>query len=70
VIVCHCEEVHEKTIKHAITAGARDIDDITSACGAGGNCGGCWEALQDLLAHHQRPKSVPRWRRRLVANPA
>lgn len=70
MIVCHCEEVHERAIKHAIAAGARDIDDIASACGAGANCGGCWPELQKLLAHSERTKHVPRWRRHLVAHPA
>ena len=70
MIVCHCNDVHERAIKHAITAGARDIDEITDACAAGGNCQGCWPALEELLAHHERPARVPRWRRHLVASTA
>jgi bacterioferritin-associated ferredoxin len=70
MIVCQCEDVHEKTIRRVISAGARSIDDVTAACGAGGNCGGCWEELQELLAHHERPVRVPRWRRRLIATSA
>ncbi len=69
MIVCHCEEVHEKTIKHAIADGAANIEELTVTCCAGGNCQGCWPALQELLAHKERPARVPRWRRH-VALPA
>ncbi len=70
MIVCQCEEVHDRTIRHAIASGARSVDQITARCGAGGNCGGCREALEELLAHHERAPRVPRWRRHLVAQPA
>jgi bacterioferritin-associated ferredoxin len=69
VIVCHCEQVSDRTISHAIAAGARTVDDVTDACRAGGNCGGCTEAIEQLLLEIDRSASrgrVPRWRRHLV----
>jgi bacterioferritin-associated ferredoxin len=41
--------VNDRTIRATIAAGARTIEDITAACGAGGRCGGCWPVLRELL---------------------
>jgi bacterioferritin-associated ferredoxin len=71
MIVCHCEQVPDRAIKHAISDGARTIDDLAAACGAGRNCFGCHEELQALLAKmERRAERVPRWRRHLVSRPA
>ncbi len=67
MILCHCERVSDRTVRHAIADGARSIDDITAQCSAGGNCGGCTDALEALLQNAERAASrVPRWRRHLV----
>jgi bacterioferritin-associated ferredoxin len=67
VIVCHCERVSDRAIRHAIADGAGTIDEITARCGAGGNCGGCVDALESLLLNAERAANrVPRWRRHLV----
>lgn len=71
MIVCHCEEVTQRTIKHAIAAGAATPAQVAATCGAGRNCGGCLEEIEALLSRVEpAPRHVPRWRRHLTANPA
>ena len=47
--VCHCRAVNDRTILAAAADGALTVDDLTRACGAGGDCGGCHAFLQELL---------------------
>lgn len=47
--VCHCEVVSDHSIREAISAGARGIEDVTAFCGAGGACAGCHPAIDDLI---------------------
>jgi bacterioferritin-associated ferredoxin len=49
VYVCHCEVVSDHSIRTAISAGARDVDDVAALCGAGGNCAGCHPTIEELL---------------------
>lgn len=48
--VCHCEVVSDHSIRAAISAGARAVEDVTALCGAGGACAGCHPAIDDLIA--------------------
>jgi bacterioferritin-associated ferredoxin len=50
VYVCHCRVVSDHSIRTAISAGARDVADVTALCGAGGACGGCHPTIEELLA--------------------
>lgn len=49
MFVCLCRAVTDRQVTDAVAAGARDIADVTQACGAGSRCRGCWPALQALL---------------------
>lgn len=49
VIVCHCFGVSDRRIHAEAGLGAADLDDITSRCGAGGDCGGCADLIEDIL---------------------
>jgi bacterioferritin-associated ferredoxin len=49
-LICHCENVSDRSIGLAIHAGADSIDAITDACNAGGRCGGCHATLDTMLA--------------------
>ncbi len=53
--VCLCEGVTDRTVHKAIARGARTVDEIAVACGAGSGCGGCWHELQELL-HESLPR--------------
>ena len=46
---CLCEGVSERKVRAVIARGARTIEDIAQACGAGSRCGGCWPVLDELL---------------------
>jgi bacterioferritin-associated ferredoxin len=51
VLICHCRAVNDRAIREvALASGATEPEQITSVCGAGGDCGGCLPALEDLLA--------------------
>lgn len=53
MVVCHCRAVTDRAICAAIRAGASDVDSLAECCGAGSGCGGCWPALEHLLASHE-----------------
>lgn len=49
MLVCHCAAVNDATVRAAISDGARTIEDVTRASGAGGGCGGCRPTICRLL---------------------
>lgn len=49
MIVCSCLAVSDRTVDAVLASGATTVDEVTSRCGAGGRCGGCWPSLQRLL---------------------
>ena len=49
MLICHCRAVNERTVEASILAGARGTDDVADMCGAGGQCGGCISAIEELL---------------------
>ena len=50
MVICHCRAVSHTAVLSAIRAGACDVVAVSETCGAGTGCGGCWPALQALLA--------------------
>lgn len=56
MVVCHCEAINERVVHAAIEEGAFDLESVTSLCGAGRDCGGCHDTIEDLLDERvQRP---------------
>ena len=53
MIVCSCEVVSDRTVNAAIASGASTIQEVSSRCGAGARCGGCWPTLAELLDEHE-----------------
>jgi len=49
VLVCHCRAVNDRQIEAAALCGATTVREIVSACGAGGVCGGCRPAIEEIL---------------------
>jgi bacterioferritin-associated ferredoxin len=75
VLLCHCHVVSDRTVRAVAQAGAVDVDAVTSLCGAGGDCGGCVPAIEDLLAEAALAVREPerlrqRQRQRRVAVPS
>ncbi|MDQ3573743.1 MAG: (2Fe-2S)-binding protein [Actinomycetota bacterium] len=50
MVVCHCRVVTDRAVCAAIRDGARDVGALAECSGAGSVCGGCWPALESLLA--------------------
>jgi NAD(P)H-nitrite reductase large subunit len=57
-IICHCNVVRDRAIVKAIHRGAATLDDVRTACDAATRCGGCEDAVVDLLDRHC-PAAVP-----------
>ncbi len=65
MILCHCGVVGHEAVDHAVESGARTLDDVLAACGAGRDCGGCVPAirqraeaaLREAGHHHLAPSS-------------
>jgi bacterioferritin-associated ferredoxin len=49
MIVCHCRAVSDREVAVAIETGARDVIDVSEACGAGTECYGCHARIDDML---------------------
>ena len=49
MLVCHCRAVNDRQIEAAALCGATTVREIVSACGAGGVCGGCRPAIEEIL---------------------
>jgi bacterioferritin-associated ferredoxin len=49
MLVCHCRNVSDRQIRAAVRSGARTRGQIARACQAGSRCGGCTEAVDQIL---------------------
>lgn len=54
MMICSCRGVNDHAIAAAVTAGARTCQDIARMCGAGSRCGGCTEAISEVLVRVER----------------
>jgi bacterioferritin-associated ferredoxin len=77
VYVCHCEVVSDHSIRTAISAGARGLEEVAALCGAGSACAGCHPTIEELLTEAavairepQRVRSRQARRRRERSVPA
>ena len=50
LIVCHCHRATEREIRRAVREGASSLREIGAHCGAASACGGCAEAVLDILS--------------------
>lgn len=48
-IICTCQDVDYDTIKKAIQDGAKTVDDIMEATGAGTVCGACIDEIEEII---------------------
>lgn len=49
-IICHCRNVDYVSIRKAMIAGARTLEEIKKMTGAGTGCGGCVGEIEKILA--------------------
>ena len=52
--VCVCKAVPQKCVQDAIEGGAETREDVTKACGAGGDCGSCHRYIEKMIDQHQQ----------------
>lgn len=49
MIICLCRGVSDRSVRLAVEQGARTLKEVAMACGAGRGCGGCHEAVRELI---------------------
>lgn len=50
MIICHCRCATDREIRRAVREGAATLREVSSRCGAASGCGGCAEAVAELIA--------------------
>jgi len=50
LIICHCHTATDREIRRAVREGATTVRDVGSHCGAASACGGCAEAVFEIIA--------------------
>lgn len=58
MIVCHCKAVRESSIRAAVRAGAHCQRSVATACKAGGKCGGCRPAIEQIIEQEAPPPTT------------
>jgi bacterioferritin-associated ferredoxin len=58
MLVCHCRRVSDRQIRAAIHSGAHTAEQVSELCGAGAGCGGCVEAIDEIIAGEHPPPSL------------
>ena len=57
-IICNCFQITESTIRSHISKNdVSQVEDVTSACEAGGNCGSCHILIQ-LFIEQNKPIKI------------
>jgi bacterioferritin-associated ferredoxin len=49
MIVCVCRGVSESQVEAVVTAGAKTVDQVSRACGAGSDCGACRFMVAEIV---------------------
>ena len=53
---CICSAVTDAAVREVVCTGARTVDEVSAATGAGTACGSCHDHLSDLIeAHFESP---------------
>lgn len=56
--VCICEAVTDTQVRSCIAAGARTVEDVGEACGAGTGCGSCHDHIDVFLTAAHAPSEL------------
>lgn len=49
MIVCHCFRVSDREIRQHAEQGAKSVNEVGRACGAGMGCGGCRQQIATIV---------------------
>jgi bacterioferritin-associated ferredoxin len=55
MVLCICRAVTDRDLEGLVRSGARSLADVETACGAGGDCGACINALAERLKSKSPP---------------
>jgi bacterioferritin-associated ferredoxin len=58
MIICHCLGVTERRIRLIARSGGCTRERVADMCGAGGCCGGCQPAIDDIIGQEQPGPSI------------
>ena len=53
MVICHCHGISDRAIRKAVRGGASTRREIARSCQAGGLCGGCGPAIDEILASEE-----------------
>jgi bacterioferritin-associated ferredoxin len=70
MIVCLCAGVDDCEIRSCIGEGARSLGDLARKCGAGVDCGGCIDLLEDALDEAEAADAADAVRLRVMSSAA
>lgn len=51
MLICICKGVADRQIQATIRDGARSVEEVSGACGAGTDCGSCLVSIEKMLRH-------------------
>jgi len=55
MLVCHCHALTDRDIRRTIRAtGACNVAEVGDHCGAATGCGGCYEAVDEIVSCEKR----------------
>lgn len=57
MLVCHCKGLTERALRRTVKKGACSVAEVTLSCGAGGICGGCRPAIQEIVDEAGAPRT-------------
>ena len=57
-IACECMSVTVGMIKEAVENGAKTLEEVQEATGAGGGCGACSEYVENLVKEFVKESSI------------
>lgn len=69
MIVCHCNGVSDRHVRRVVRAGAVTASQVAQECGAGACCGGCREAIDEIV-HSELAEATTETRLPLTSSPA
>ena len=49
MIVCHCHAISDRVVRNCVQEGCASLEAIAAATGAGTCCGGCRDALVEIV---------------------
>jgi bacterioferritin-associated ferredoxin len=56
--VCICFAVPDTEIRSCVASGARTVEEVGEACGAGTGCGSCHDQIDVFLAAAHAPSAL------------